>query len=453
MITRYLYRYSFRKMAFGADLSAADIRKGFVFRFKLGKYPTADTSTTLLEYPGQLRISTRYLKGGYKFVPADDQLANYTSFTDDRGGRQLLEAEIRIHYADRPGATSASASPTGEMGILDERDYPDLPPLGASYMYSSDGVLEPMRNSCECPSFFSWNGHRYLIMGVTGFWTATGNGPYENSAAEGYDIYDGLAVPMVAPYHDDRRLIGGWLKGIGWGSCLILRELTFHKGGRLGMKWPAELMPSRERPVAGSETMTFKKGEVYTEPFPSGASRFYEIRIDPGKGRAHFAMRFIDKTHPGESCEIQLNFGEKRAQFAPCPSAPGMFWHTLMTCFKAGRLLDLIRNRLAQFGQVVLVALAQRLRTDLEGVPILLPEMHHPLAQFDKPGRHPVAIASRPDAHLAVVSLGDARIGKARRGGTQKCPGFGEGFPGFVVGAPGLLDKVLECFGIAVARS
>jgi hypothetical protein len=101
------------------------------------------------------------------------------------------------------------------------------------------------------------------------------------------------------------------------------------------MKWPAELLPSHERPVEGTETMTFKRGEIYTEPFPSRASRYYEIQIDPGKGQAHFAMRFIDKTNPGESCEFQLNFGGKRAQFAPCPSAPGLFWRTLMTVREA----------------------------------------------------------------------------------------------------------------------
>ncbi len=52
-------------------------------------------------------------------------------------------------------------------------------------------------------------------MGVTGFWTAKGDGPFVDSAAEGHDIYDGLAVPMVAPFTGNRMIIGGWLHRLG----------------------------------------------------------------------------------------------------------------------------------------------------------------------------------------------------------------------------------------------
>lgn len=53
---------------------------------------------------------------------------------------------------------------------------------------------------------------------------------------EGYDIYDGLAVPMAALCSDNRAIIAGWIGGIGWGSALVHRELVQFENGILGTK-------------------------------------------------------------------------------------------------------------------------------------------------------------------------------------------------------------------------
>lgn len=55
-----------------------------------------------------------------------------------------------------------------------------------------------MKNTAECPSFFSMNGYKYLMMGWTGFWQTEKDGEvFRDVAAQGYDIYDGVGVPMA----------------------------------------------------------------------------------------------------------------------------------------------------------------------------------------------------------------------------------------------------------------
>lgn len=587
MIRRELFKDDFDKMTFSRLPGTVDLKEGFVLRFHLDR-ATFDKDETLLEYPGQLRVTSRYLRGSYREVGEADQLANYPSVTDGRGGRWLLEAELFTTYDLRPDWKSlkigipllllgdkpaereiaivytglrfqiqidgdvqdenmpvgtldplsgpvAAPSPllrdlavatdiarirrppyveeidlpfqcymphgynawagdfvdfyhdglfhvlylhdrrhhgsrwgmgahtfchltsrdlvdwtdhgamdeltepwqsygtgtmchchgryvfafgwhtdrvlppdrtllpilekelaeTGAVTAKAEADDPGRPPFGANYLVSDDGVHftparkcvhpawnpsiytqedgsialycgsgtwhapdidgpwtlvdptfphagrdEPMRNSCECPSFFSWGDYRYLLMGVTGFWTAKGDGEYENSAAEGYDLYDGLAVPMVSPYHDDRRLLGGWLKGIGWGSCLVLRELIQYPDGRLGMKWPAELMPRRDEPIDGPGRLDFSAGRLFREG-TDGESLYLDLVVDPkGATSGRFAIRFQSKASPDLSCELQLDLGTKRAQFAPCPGDGNDFWHGLLTTREAIRDVD-----------------------------------------------------------------------------------------------------------------
>ena len=104
-----------------------------------------------------------------------------------------------------------------------------------------------MLNTGECPSFFEWNGYKYLIMGVTGFWrTEKDSDEYIDYAAKGYDIYEGLSVPMAVKTDDGRVIMAGWLGGAGWGSCVVHRELVQLEGGNLGTKWLPELFPKTE---------------------------------------------------------------------------------------------------------------------------------------------------------------------------------------------------------------
>lgn len=101
-----------------------------------------------------------------------------------------------------------------------------------------------MRNSSECPSFFEWNGYKYLIMGVTGFWrTEKNSSEYIECASKGFDVYEGLSVPMAAKTDNNRVILAGWIGGMGWGSMVVHRELVQYENGDLGMRWLPEFFP------------------------------------------------------------------------------------------------------------------------------------------------------------------------------------------------------------------
>ena len=191
------------------------------------------------------------------------------------------------------------------------------------------GAQQPMRNTNECPSFFNWNGFRYLLMGVTGFWTAKGDGPFVDSAAEGHDIYDGLAVPMVAPFTGNRMIIGGWLSGIGWGSCIAVRELIQYPDGRLGMKWPDEMAPKTGKTLHEAADTVVTVGRPVGYGFEAGQSVYVEMKLH-AQAEGRMAVRLADAENPSRSCEFQLDFGKQRMQISPC-GADGGFHPEIQT--------------------------------------------------------------------------------------------------------------------------
>ena len=191
------------------------------------------------------------------------------------------------------------------------------------------GPQQPMRNTNECPSFFNWNGFRYLLMGVTGFWTAKGDGPFVDSAAEGHDIYDGLAVPMVAPFTGNRMIIGGWLSGIGWGSCIAVRELIQYPDGRLGMKWPDEMAPKTGKTLHEAADTVVTVGRPVGYGFEAGQSVYVEMKLH-AQAEGRMAVRLADAENPSRSCEFQLDFGKQRMQISPC-GADGGFHQEIQT--------------------------------------------------------------------------------------------------------------------------
>lgn len=102
----------------------------------------------------------------------------------------------------------------------------------------------PLKPSTECPSKFELNGYRYLLIGGTGYWMTEKNGTeFHDEGKEGYDVYDGMFVPMVTRTEDGRLIYGGWLRGYGWASVAVHRELIQAENGRLYMRWLPELEP------------------------------------------------------------------------------------------------------------------------------------------------------------------------------------------------------------------
>lgn len=166
-----------------------------------------------------------------------------------------------------------------------------------------------MRNSSECPSFFEWNGYKYLIMGVTGFWrTEKNSSEYIECASKGFDVYEGLSVPMAAKTDDNRVILAGWIGGMGWGSMVAHRELIQYENGDLGMRWVPELFPE----IKETEINKNKDGIISIK---EKCSYYFEAEVDPRESSTA-EIRFADDK--GDVCELRMDFEKKTAQYGSC---------------------------------------------------------------------------------------------------------------------------------------
>lgn len=160
----------------------------------------------------------------------------------------------------------------------------------------------------ECPSYFEWNGYKYLIMGFTGFWRSEKNGEeFIDVGAQGHDIYEGLGVPMAVRTDDNRVVMAGWLGGIGWGSAVVHRELVQFEDGNLGSRWLPELMPKI------TAVKDFEKQNFVYDFGSEKVSHYIELKLKKSE-KGNFAVKFLDES--GKGCELQLDFENERAQFA-----------------------------------------------------------------------------------------------------------------------------------------
>lgn len=154
----------------------------------------------------------------------------------------------------------------------------------------------PLKPSTECPCRFEYNGYKYLLVGGTGFWmTQKGDDAFKDVAKEGYDIYDGMFVPTVTQTGDNRLIYAGWLRGYGWGSVVVHRELIQGEKGRLYMRWLPELAPQKD-----------ELEEVTGDTLDDKSSYYIEADIEP-QASTRIALRFI-----GERDSVLLLDSEKQ---------------------------------------------------------------------------------------------------------------------------------------------
>ena len=197
-------------------------------------------------------------------------------------------------------------------------------------------------NSGECPNYFEWNGWHYIIMGVSGFWMSRDAiGPYwEGRSGENlnkvtfprWNIYDGLCVPMVAPFKNNRRLLAGWIKvpmpHNNWGGYLIFRELIQYEDGTLGMKWPEEMIPPSGTPlkweiVSPSEVInqidqtvsieSIKFSEVEIGSLPN--SYHFSALVIPGAKVEAFGINVKETNNRHKGCELRMEPALKHVQW------------------------------------------------------------------------------------------------------------------------------------------
>lgn len=166
--------------------------------------------------------------------------ATYASSDDGihfaKSGRVVHHTQNPTIYNRPDGLLGLAAGYAGTGGLWTSDHIGDW--------WLHDGEM-PMRGDCPCP--FEWNGHHYILQGFTGFaHSASGlPGTWEDWGAEGRTPYDGLSVPMVASFGQDRRILAGWLQYMDglWGGWLVFRELVQEADGTLGTKWVPEIPP------------------------------------------------------------------------------------------------------------------------------------------------------------------------------------------------------------------
>lgn len=244
---------------------------------KSGKYPAGATYA--------VSEDGIHFEKSHKFFHAG---RNPSVYANEKGGISL--------YVGYEGKGTWESLGFGEPFRLVDENFPPISTL-------------PMRQTGECPSFFSMNGYRYLVMGFTGYFRTLMpyDTKYTDVSAMGEEIYDGLCVPMVASV-GERRLISGWLDGTGWGSVAIHRELLCLENGRLGMRWMPELVPE----TLPENLLEDAKGSVFA--LPEGESLLFCARVDPQSSRR---VAFCFAEEDGKGCEISFDIEKGRMQAAP----------------------------------------------------------------------------------------------------------------------------------------
>lgn len=129
------------------------------------------------------------------------------SYAISADGVNFRPSNKNVHSAENPsvyvredGSLLMFGNPTFgnysvKLGNVWRADSPDGPWTKEDKFGFPCGRDAKLYNTEECPSFFSLNGWNYLLVGFDGFYCARDGEPWRDSAAEGFDIYDGVGVP------------------------------------------------------------------------------------------------------------------------------------------------------------------------------------------------------------------------------------------------------------------
>ncbi len=236
--------------------------------------------------------------------------STYAESTD--GGTHFEKSQIMFHPCENP---SVYIDPNGKLRMLAN--------FGAKGMWESDSVDGGWRcvnpdfpPGGDCTFFFRWGRFDYILGGFTGLWSKSADAPdnaYEDLVRKGLDFYDGSNVPSIAKVKDGRFLMAAWIPIHGWAGNLVIRELVQLSDGRIGSKWMREITPAVKRAktlaphIAGSAT------------FPVGDGSFMlTFDVQPGATKnGKLAISFLPESGMQHSCELQIDPGTLRAQFAP----------------------------------------------------------------------------------------------------------------------------------------
>lgn len=163
-----------------------------------------------------------------------------------------------------------------------------------------------MRNCRDCPAWFTWHDKHFMIMGFSGMWMDDKfDFPHPRDlAVEALDVYDGIQVPMVAPYENDRRIMAGWLDITGWGGIMVIRELVWDDVNNVpGTQFLEEALPDLPCQTLPADSAV--------EP-----NSFFELECQPGQN-IRIRLEGI-----GSALEFRLDAAAKRASLGYADAPP-----------------------------------------------------------------------------------------------------------------------------------
>ncbi len=279
----------------------------FEFQGKLHLSYGLHTERAVPEYRHTRQLFLRNLQkyghtGEFRMDEVGELLPHGASYISSEDGIHFSYSNRLMHYLVNP---SIFVQPDNSLMLcqvgqwrsdhlgdwqLTERDFPP---------YSEKSFA---RNCLDCPTFFHLAGWEYCMVGFTAFFgRKEGSAEWIDFTEKGIDIYDGSNVPMVAKDSKGRIIEGGWLGGIGWGSCLLLREIISLGCGRLGKRWLPETLPAvgNAAPFCGRIDL------------PDSQDCLLEFTVDPADGK--FSVSFEGA---GKACEFSLDPAAGRAQWS-----------------------------------------------------------------------------------------------------------------------------------------
>lgn len=257
-------------------------------------WQTVGTGTPFLK-DGRLAIAFGWHTSRYGAVAKDKPIGGTYAVSADgvhfeNASQMISDAQNPSIYNRADGSYELVTSYGGSIGIFRSKDLLKWDLFDAKLPFRGD-----------CPSLFDWHGHRYLLQGFVNMaYSPDGTpGSFVDWSREPDKLYDGLCVPMVASWRNDRRLYIGWLNHVhGWGGWLVFREVVAYPDGHLGLKWVPEIQP----PVPPCIYRVGKGGRFERRFRPKGTGPALLLTVDPESRTASF----------GDD-EPNVKFGEARS--------------------------------------------------------------------------------------------------------------------------------------------
>ena len=224
------------------------------------------------------------------------------SYVSSEDGIHFTPSRELIHYLENP---CIFVQPDGTLqmvqsGIWKSDHLGDWTLIDDTFPPSGEKSFA--RNCLDCPAMFELDGWEYCMIGFSAFFgRKSGSEEWIVFVEKGWDPYDGTNVPMVAWDKNHRLIEGGWLGGIGWGSCLLLREIIALGNGRIGKRWIPETLPEFHPASEFSGRIEIPENQDVMLEFTVDSTDPELIVIFEGNGG---------------TCQFTLTPAEKRAQWS-----------------------------------------------------------------------------------------------------------------------------------------